>query len=111
MRAKSLLALIIGAILIFTAGFADARRDDDEGIRGQIASQQRRIDRGVSSGELTRREARTLRDNLREIRAEHDSARADGVISRRERRRIERHLDENSQMIRMKKQNPVRRIY
>jgi polyhydroxyalkanoate synthesis regulator phasin len=111
MRVKSLFALIVGAILIFTAGFADARRADDEGIRGQIASQQRRIDRGVSSGELTRREARTLRDNLREIRAEHDRARADGVVTRKERRRIERHLEQNSEMIRMKKRNPVRRIY
>ena len=53
------------------------------------ASQQARIDAGVASGQLTRREARQLEREQARIRAAERHAKADGVVTRQERRRLE----------------------
>src|SRR5262245_32257966 len=51
-------------------------------------NQDHRIDNGVQSGELTRREARGLRQDQREIKAEMREARSDGVVTKSERQEI-----------------------
>ncbi len=56
--------------------------------------QERRINQGVRSGQLTRNEAQHLRNDERRINAEKRIAKADGHVSRAERAQI-RH-DENS---------------
>lgn len=80
-------------------------------IPARIASQQQRIDQGVASGELTRGEANLLQDNLNYVRSEFARMRADGLLTPREVDRLERLLDNNSQMIFNKKHNPARRLY
>lgn len=58
------------------------------GIDQRQANQDKRIDQGVASGALTRREARRLEHEQRVIeRAEH-RAKADGVVTAQERRRL-----------------------
>lgn len=80
-------------------------------IAARINNQQRRIDQGISSGELTRREADVLIDNLNWIRDEYSGARRDGRLSQPELERLSQHLEQNSRMIRDKKNNEIRRIY
>ena len=67
------------------------------------ANQQGRIDAGVASGQLTRREAiRLEREQARIARAER-RAKADGVVTPRERRELERMQREASAHIRAQK--------
>lgn len=80
-------------------------------IPAQITNQQSRINQGVRSGQLTRREAAILQDNLNWIRAEHSRLSARGRLTPAELNMLERRLQQNDQMIFNKKNNPIRRIY
>ena len=53
------------------------------------ANQQARIDAGVASGQLTRREARRLEREQAKIHAAERHAKADGVVTPQERRHLE----------------------
>lgn len=64
------------------------------------AGQQRRIDEGVKSGQLTTKEAERLQKGQQRVQKMEDGARADGRITREERRRIERTQDRESERIR-----------
>lgn len=57
------------------------------------------IEDGISSGRLSRREARELRRFQAQIRRQLNVAEADGVITRNEFARIDRSLDEQSRRI------------
>lgn len=62
-------------------------------------NQQRRIEQGVRSGELNRREAARLERELAEIRRMERRAAADGRVTPRERARIEHAQDQLSRHI------------
>jgi CRISPR/Cas system-associated endoribonuclease Cas2 len=64
------------------------------------ARQEQRIQRGVSRGDITPREARQLWRQQREIDRAEAHARADGRINRREMRELTAMLDEADQHIR-----------
>ena len=57
---------------------------DSCGLRDRMERLERRIDRGIDKGQLTRREAHRLRRERREIRALARDFRDDGYLSRRE---------------------------
>ena len=78
-------------------------------FRDAIRNQQERIEQGVRSGELTRSEADILQDNLNWIRDRSQRMKADGRFTLEEQARLDRMLDENSEMIYNKKHN-VRRL-
>lgn len=84
---------------------------DSLGIDHRIASLQRRIDQGIISGELTRDEARILQDNLNYIQREEARLKGDRSPTNEERERLHRMLDQNSDIIFDKKNNPVKRFY
>ena len=67
------------------------------------ANQQARIDSGVASGQLTRREAIRLEREQARIRRAEAIAKADGVVTPRERRELERMQREASAHIRAQK--------
>jgi hypothetical protein len=81
------------------------------GIRERIRDQQRRIDKGIASGELTRPEAETLQDNLSWIKYEFARLTDDGNLTPGERTRLDGLLDRNNNMIINKKHNPVTVFY
>ena len=81
------------------------------GIRERIGDQQRRIDKGIASGELTKQEADTLMDNLSWLRYEFARLTDDGKLTPGERDRIDGLLDRNDKMIFNKKHNPITVIY
>jgi hypothetical protein len=81
------------------------------GIRERIGDQQRRIDKGIASGELTRQEADTLQDNLSWIKYEFARMTDDGKLTPAESKRLDDLLDRNNNMIINKKHNPVTVFY
>jgi len=81
------------------------------GIRGRIVDQQKRIDKGIASGELSRQEADILQDNLSWIKYEFARITDDGKVTPGENKRIDGLLDRNDRMIANKKHNPITVFY
>ena len=71
--------IVFSLTLAFEIGAAQASP------RGRQARQGARIQQGVRSGELTRGEARGLRQDQREVRQLRRDARSDGSVTREER--------------------------
>jgi len=69
------------------------------------AKQEKRIDQGVASGELTGREARRLEKEQAAVDRMEDKAKADGKVTRKERRRLDAAQDAASHDIARKKHN------
>jgi len=67
--------------------------------------QERRINHGVRSGELTRNEAHHLRTDERKIRSDKRMAKADGHVTVAERRHLRREENRTSRAIYRKKHN------
>lgn len=92
------------ASLLANAAFAGTPRIDRREAR-----QHSRIAEGHCSGELTRGEIARLRAGQRHVRRMERRAKADGVVGRGERRRIERSQDRQSRVIHRLKHNRRRR--
>ncbi len=67
--------------------------------------QERRINQGVRSGELTRSEARHLRADERKLNRDKRLAKADGVVTRAERAHLRREENRISRAIYRDKHN------
>lgn len=63
------------------------------------ANQDRRIDQGVQSGQLTEQEAARLEKGQERVQKVENHATADGAVTRRERARIERSQNRQSRRI------------
>jgi hypothetical protein len=79
------------------------------GVRRQQAAEQHRIRQGVRSGALTAREARLLTREQVRIERHECRAKADGVVTRRERARLHAELNAASRHIYRLKHNPRHR--
>ena len=111
MKHGFILAVMGIFILTLTSSIVCAQPVRDIGIQERIAAQQSRIDQGIVSGRLTQREAAIIQDNLNWIRDRELRMKADGILTGRERERLHRMLDQNSEMIFRKKHNRIRRLY
>lgn len=80
-------------------------------ISQRIENQQRRIDQGIASGTLTRKEADIVQDNLNWIKTQYARMKADRRLTPAEIERLETMLDENNIMIYREKNNVFRRLY
>ena len=85
--------------------FSLATTNADAQVRKTARHQHVRIKQGVRSGELTRAETRNLAHDQREIRQEVKTAKADGVVSRDERKDIRQDQRQASRKIFRKKHN------
>ncbi len=102
---KSIRVLMIAAALaLFTASLASAHTGTPRVDRRQ-AHQRTRIVQGVRSGELTPREARRLRAGQAHVGRMERRAKSDGVVTQRERVRMERAQDRQSRRIARLKHN------
>lgn len=70
------------------------------------ANQERRIDQGVASGQLTEREAARLDKGQDHVQQLENQAVADGTVTKRERVRIERAQNRRSNRIVRQKHDP-----
>lgn len=97
MKAK----LLIATALLFTISISSA----DAQIRKHERHQHTRIKEGVKSGELTRAETKNLAQDQRAIRSDVRNAKADGVVTSKERRKIRKEQRKESREIYRKKHN------
>ncbi|MEW6690971.1 MAG: hypothetical protein AB1452_17995 [Pseudomonadota bacterium] len=96
MKTVKLAAVIVGAALALPAL---AQTTSAPRIDKRQERQQQRIDKGVSSGQLTQKEAARLEKGQARVQKMEDKATADGKVSAKERRRIERAQDQQSRRI------------
>lgn len=89
MTASKLVPALIGLVLALPAAAGNNTPRVDE----RQARQERRIDQGVASGELTRRETRRLEAGQDKVERLEDRAKADGRVSLRERLRLDHAQD------------------
>jgi opacity protein-like surface antigen len=90
--------LLAVSAVVFTAGMAYAQADTP-GIDQRQANQERRIDQGIASGQLTQREATRLDRQQDRIDRMENKAKADGVVTARERARLHAAQDRASRNI------------
>lgn len=69
------------------------------------ANQERRIDQGIASGQLTEQEAARLEKGQVHVQQLENQALSDGTMTKRERARIERTQDSQSRRIARQKHN------
>ena len=100
-----LIAVSITAALGISAMAQTSPRYRTPHINHQQHEQQKRIRQGIRSGELTRAEAIRLEKEEREIRQGERAAKADGVVTRAERREINQDLNKASRHIYRAKHN------
>jgi hypothetical protein len=95
MRILSGILLCAAMVAGLTADTMASRR----WINRRERHQQQRIREGIRGDELTRREAARLEAEQARIRAYERYARSDGRLTLRERRRLDRQLDQSSRHI------------
>ena len=82
----------------------------DKDLEQRFTNQTDKIAEGIKSKQLNPQEAKILEDNLRRIRGEGVRFQEDGKLTTEEKAQINNMLDQNNQMIRDKKQYPVKAI-
>jgi hypothetical protein len=100
---KILVTLIIAGLFgIFTTIVAAQKTPR---VDRRQSNQKYRTRQGVGSGELTRREAKSIRRSTKRINRYEKRAKSDGTVTRRERTRLNRMENRNSRKIFRKKHN------
>lgn len=87
-RILALMTLAAASLSTLAQGAAPAAAASTPRIDQRQANQERRIDQGVASGQLTRRETRRLEAQQGRIDRAEDRARADGKVTAQERAHI-----------------------
>ena len=109
MKIRSFVAAIAAAVGTLAASApALAQNAATPGIDQRQANQERRIDQGVASGELTRREARRLERQQHRIDRAENRAKADGVVTADERRALRHRQNHASRHIYRQKHDAQR---
>ena len=96
--------LSLTAIFVLALGFATQTGWAGE-VKAREGNQQDRIARGIDSGQLTAGEAARLEKGEQRIEANRQKALADGKITRRERRKLNRQENRESRRIFKAKHN------
>lgn len=84
-------------------------KNRDPGVNHRQHQQSDRIQQGVRSGELTRPEAHDLREDRREIRAQEREYKADGKLTKDERRDLHQDMNALSKDIHSQKHDADKR--
>ena len=101
----SVMLATVFALSLSVAAFAQGTPRVDRRERRQ----ERRIRQGVRHGQLTRREAHRLERQQAVTRAEEAAAKADGKVTRRERKQLNRRENRTSRHIYRQKHDTQRR--
>lgn len=91
------IAITAGIVMLTSvAAFAQTATP---GFDQRQANQERRIDQGVASGQLTQRETARLDRGQEHLQRMEDKTKSDGVVTRQERARLQHAADVQSQHI------------
>jgi septal ring factor EnvC (AmiA/AmiB activator) len=102
---KSRLTMLAGAFVLALATTTLAAPS----IHERLDHMEARIQRGIKTGDLTRREAEGLRTELREIKKRERRMRDDGRLSERERTKLHADLDRLDRHITREKRDDQQR--
>jgi len=91
--------LLVGTALIVAAFSVAAQATSTPRVDTRQDNQGKRIEQGVKSGELTKREARRLKRGQHHVQNMENRATADGVVTKKERAQIEQAQDRQSKRI------------
>ena len=86
------------AIAMIFAGSAYAQTATPNLDKRQ-ANQEKRIEQGVKSGELTKKEAARLEKREAKLEADKQKAKADGVVTKQERAKLQHEANRDSKAI------------
>ena len=92
-----IIAVVIAALGLPAAALAQSA--STPGVDKRQATQERRIQEGVASGQLTPREAHRLDKQQKQIGRSESRAKKDGVVTERERMQLHRQLDKANRAI------------
>jgi uncharacterized membrane protein YebE (DUF533 family) len=95
----SIAALVIAALPALAFAQATPTTPATPRIDQRQANQERRIEQGVKSGELNGREAARLEKGQAKVRRMEAKAKADGVVTAKERRQITHEQNKQSKRI------------
>jgi uncharacterized membrane protein YebE (DUF533 family) len=95
-KAKMKKIAIAAVLLTSMTAFAQTATP---GFDQRQANQERRIDQGVASGQLTQREAARLDRGQEHLQRMEDKAKSDGAVTRQERSRLQHAADVQSRHI------------
>ena len=98
-----LAAAVLAATTLGAAAQAPTPGTNAPRIDRRQANQEKRIDQGAASGQLTRRETRRLENQQGRIDAAEDKAKSDGTVTAQERKRLTRAQNHASRDIRRQK--------
>ena len=82
-----------------------AASTDDPGIQKREENQQKRIEQGVQSGQLTPKEAGQLEAREAKIKQDEERMKADGKLTKKERAKLTKEQNKASKKIHKKKHN------
>ena len=102
MKIKILGSVLVAVLAITSIAQAQTRTPV---INHREHRQERRINQGVRSGELTKNEAHRLRADEGKIRSDKRMAKSDGRVTRGERQHLRREENRTSRAIYRKKHN------
>ena len=99
--------IVVLLALCVSLGLMLAQQQDDRTPREnkREVRQQKRIDQGVKSGQLTPKEARHLEKRQAKIKADKSKAKADGKVTPKERAKLTKEQNKASRAIYRKKHN------
>jgi hypothetical protein len=87
----------IAAAMIFTvSAYAQTATPN---IDQRQANQEKRIEQGVKSGELTAKETARLENREAKLQADKQKAKADGVVTKKERAKLQHEANRDSKAI------------
>ena len=96
---KRIFTILFTVSLLFGISAIASAQTRTPKINQREHNQQRRINQGIKSGELTRPEARRLEAQEGRIRADEKIDKADGKVTPKERRQLDRELNRTSKHI------------
>jgi hypothetical protein len=99
------IAVVVTITACLTAGAVHAGSIEDPGILKREQNQQQRIQQGVKSGELTPREAGRMESQQARIIQNEERMKADGKLSRSERKKLTHEQNRASRNVYRKKHN------
>ena len=105
MKLKALLSGLT-LVLFCSVGFAQSAKKP---INKKQAVQQQKIKQGVKSGELSRKEATKLRAQQKQVAKAKHAAKADGVVTKKEKAVINQKQQKAAGNIARKKHNEVKK--
>ena len=97
------IAIAAAALVSVSGVLASTASAGTPGLDQRQQNQAQRIRQGVRSGELTRHETRRLVQGQRELRRDERAAKADGVVTAKERAELHREANQQSRRIHRQK--------